>query len=84
MLFNKTPFKAFARALADGVFGISHGGEFTPPTPPADYWFLIDNEHDYLIDNAGNSLVVDVLYYMVDNADDQLIDNAGNILITQQ
>lgn len=84
MLSNNSPFKVFSRALIDGVFNLSHGGEFTPPTPPAGYLFLIDDANNYLIDNAGNFLVVDAIYNIVNDAGDQLIDNIGNFLITQQ
>lgn len=70
--------------MIDGVFNLSHGGEFTPPTPPAGYLFLIDDANNYLIDNAGNFLVVDAIYNIVNDAGDQLIDNIGNFLITQQ
>jgi hypothetical protein len=84
MLSNNSPFKVFSRALIDGVFNLSHGGEFTPPTPPIGFQFLIDDAHNYLLDNAGNFLVVDTIYDIVDSVGNHLIDNSGNFLITQQ
>ena len=85
MLFNKGPFKAFSRALVDGIFNISHGGQYTPPTPPTNFFYLIDNEGDYLIDNSGASLIVtsSPTYNVIDNAGNQMIDNAANYLITK-
>jgi len=82
MLCNRAPYKSFSRALLDGVFLISHGGEFTPPQPPDGYFFVIDNDKNYLMDNDGNYLIVNITYYMIDNEFDQLIDNSNNFLIT--
>lgn len=83
MLSNNSPFKVFSRCLLDGVFNLSHGGEYTPPTPPDGYFFVIDNADNYLIDNDGDYLIVNITYYLIDNDFDQLIDNSGNFLITQ-
>ena len=84
MLSNKTPYKSFSRALVDGVFLTYHGGEYTPPPPPTDFNFVVDDANNYLMDNSGSFLVVDVTYYMVDDAHNDLIDNSGNFLIQQQ
>jgi len=69
--------------MIDGVFNLSHGGEFTPPIPPIGLQFLIDDANNYLLDNSGNFLVVNTIYTMVTDAGEYLIDNSGNFLITQ-
>ncbi len=84
MLSNKSPFKILSVIFTEGFSSISDEGEVTPPTPPEGYWFVISDTHAYLLDNDGDSLVVDILYNIVNSAGDQIIDNSGNFLITQQ
>lgn len=84
MLSNNAPFKLLSRAFINGLYNLSHGGEITPPTPPEGYWFLINDSHDYLIDNDGNYLIVTAMYNVIDDEGNQIIDNDGNFLITQQ
>lgn len=84
MLSNNSPFKLLSRVFIDGIFNLSHGGEYTPPQPPLGYWFLINNAHNYLLDNDGNYLIVIAIYNLINSDGDQMIDNDGNFLITQE
>lgn len=83
MIFNQSPFRTFSRVLMDGIFNLSHGGEFTPPTPPTGYTFVIDSQNNYLVDKNGNYLVVTQLYYLVDKFNNYLVDKNGNFLTTR-
>lgn len=55
MIFNRSPFKTFSRALVDGVFTIPRTED---PNPPHPYLFVIDNANEYLLDDLGEYLVV--------------------------
>ena len=55
MIFNRSPFKTFSRALVDGVFTVPRTEE---PNPPHPYLFVVDNLDDYLLDKTGEYLVV--------------------------
>lgn len=48
MIFNRSPFKTFFRALKEGVFGIPID---TGTQAPLGYVILIDNDNDYLVNN---------------------------------
>ena len=54
MLFNRSVFKTFYRALVDGVFNQPvNVGEIPPP----EFIYLIDNAGDQLISNDGDELI---------------------------
>ena len=83
MLFSRSIFKTFSRALVDGMFGFPN--ELLEGLPP-DFYYLIDNEEEYLIDNNDAFLFVNIpdpiaQYDLINDAGEYMVDDAGDSLI---
>ena len=84
MLYARSPFKTFFKIFSNGLYGYPQDLADVGPT----FYFLIDNEGDYLITNQGEYLFVNVpppppSLFLVDNDGNFIVDNDGNQLVVR-
>ena len=83
MLYSRSPFKTFFRIFTNGLYGYPQDRADIGPN----FFFVIDNQGNYLRDNENNYLIVNkppvpATLDVIDNDGAYMIDDDGDSLLT--